>query len=46
MIKWGKEHHLNLGERRHTSDAEDVESMLLMLGRAIAPPAGMEEVKE
>ena len=45
MIKWEKEHHLNLEERKRTSFAGDVEGMLSMQERAIAQHVDMEEAK-
>jgi len=45
VIKWEKEHHLNLGERKHTSFAEDVEGMLSMQERATVQHVDMEEAK-
>ncbi len=45
MIKWEKEHHLNLGERKRTLFAGDAEGTLLTQGRAIVQHADMEGVK-
>ena len=41
MIKWEKEHHLNLEERKRTSFAGDVEGMLSMQERATVQHAVM-----
>ena len=46
MIKWEREHHLNLEERRRTSYAGDAAGMLSMLERAIVQHVVMEEAKE